>query len=328
LAWRASGGNEKWVLIALDRERVGGSRPGAETVPQKRWLPWKTKDKDIKEMKIILNGEWNGTAGDKYWRVANELKLLLKKACGGTRTKVAVVGLNALLWYQSVRGVGPQWSVELGADKCNYVCLVWGPEVSSKEGLKVFVAELKERMKERGLLGRVSQLRRNQSLVRKEDRWSGRVSPSTEEEEDKWWNFIVKGGAAMQRLHEPRPIPVPTWEVAVAVKGWKQMIEFVQVGEEWDVLSALERLHPLNVERVAFDIRREVFLAEERVKKSICEGKAKIDWIGFEFHGCPSMKEIAQVKAGLQKMTDFSRRNYKFEGRKGVSLKADGVVMV
>jgi len=112
------------------------------------------------------------------------------------------------------------------------------------------------------------------------------------------------------------------------VNGWKQRIRFIQMGSEWDVPAAMKRLFPLDVERVGFDVRRDGWLAQRRVRKSIAEGKAKIDLVTFECHGCPQVWEIEEVTAGLRKMTAYSRRGFDFDEGGGASLKGNGVFLV
>jgi hypothetical protein len=153
----------------------------------------------------------------------------------------------------------------------------------------------------------------------------GRIVSGSEGEEDaneKVWKVLED-----PLLRRKRKLKIP-WIVDVKVVGWEQKISFIQVGEEDDMQSALEKVYQLNVERIAFDVRRQVFQGKETVRQSICEGKARNDRVEFEIEGCPAPWEIGKVTRALEEMREYSRRGYKFDSDRGVSVKADGIIML
>jgi len=274
-------------------------------------------------MKVILDGRWNDTVGDKCWKVANDLLVLLRQTCKRTKAKIAVSGLNALLWYQAAHGVGPKWSVEVEEETCDYACLVWGAGKCGKTGIKKLIWTFQDCAKEQGLKVRVKTVQRCCLLKRKE---GGRGNVSGSEEDGEGSQKIWLGWRnSAERRKEKMKLP---WAVEVSVGGWEQKITFVQLGEAHDVASALEKLYPLNVERVAFEVTRQVFGMKAEERQSISEGRARTDRVEFEVEGCPTEQEIRRVTQGLRKMKDYTRRGFRFAADRGVAFKSDGILML
>ena len=273
-------------------------------------------------MKITLDGSWNETAGDNCWEVANCFKEVAKLACQGTKTQLVVCGLNALLWYQSVKKVGPKWSIEVEEERCNFDCMVLGEAAENLESMKDLLKRMQNAMRRKHLVIEVEHIKRSQKLAEEGER-CGKVSPGCEDEEVRMWRSCSRSGQLLASSGRGT-----TWSMSVKVRGWEQSIRFVQVPKSWNIVTVLQRYYAVDVERVACILNNETFVLEGSVKKSIMEARASNQWVHFECSGCPSGLEIRKVNEAMVKMRDYTRRGFKFLAAEGASLRSDGVVFV